>query len=343
MKSPSFGELCKHLATEGGGFTLWTGAGASIAASGGTLPGWGDLVSDLGGIDEGGDFPDRLERLSQKLTHRRFRRELRERLIASTNPTAFDHENLLDQAVIAARAGALVSFNIEFFAASAHCLMRGTETFLPRTFRQRTPFAVNLSVSTNSGLVGAPIYFPHGLLLEGSVVLTRSEYDRHVGSLAMTTAVHLCIGGDLVILGMSLADAYLRAAILQNRQWLRSVYWLGEVSSFQFHEWARVADVTCVQADNSDVWSQMAAAMVGADTGGMLRQWRDARRDHLPEFTQSLTNHVSQFAARLDEKTHALLLKGASRDDLRTLADFYVDTGHPLPGELVAAVQDDQQ
>jgi hypothetical protein len=65
---------------------------------------------------------------------------------------------------------------------------------------------------------------PHGLLdIDGNRVITKSEYLAHGMSLAVGTAVNLCLGGDLLILGMSLDDVYLRDAILLHRRWIRDV------------------------------------------------------------------------------------------------------------------------
>jgi hypothetical protein len=224
----TFNDLCSYLAHDGGGFTLWVGAGAAIAASAGRSPGWQALVDSIAssaGIPapagEGNDYPSRLELLSSAVEHARFRKELRIRLMTNVPATSVDIDNAMHQATIATRAGALVSFNIDLVSGFLLSLLGGGTTFVPRTLRERSDFAINITASTNPGTVGKPVYFPHGLLLEGNVVITRSEYDRHVGSLAMTTAVHLCIGTDLVIVGTSLDDRYLRDAVLPTcaRSW----------------------------------------------------------------------------------------------------------------------------
>lgn len=343
MRRQSFDQLCDYLANDGGGFTLWCGAGASVAATRGALPTWNKLASTLGEteVDCDGDFPDRLERLSQTLGHRCFRKHLRNELIDRVGAEVFDHENLLQQAVIGARAGALVSFNIELFSATALTLLRAGQSFVPRTFRPQRTSSVKPIVTTDPGLISSPVYFPHGLLLEGNVVLTRSEYDRHVGSVAMTTAVHLCIGGDLVVVGMSLADAYLRDALLQNRAWLRNIFWIGETETFQFREWARVAEVTCVDVPNGEVWSRLARAILAADDGGTLTQWATARRDELPSFVDSLIQHQADFSMRLGDKSRELLSENHNEDVLQAFAQYCVDTGHDVPVELAAAINEE--
>lgn len=341
----SFDRVCQRLATVGGGFTLWLGAGASVAATRATLPTWHALVADLSATPTDGDFPDRLERLSQELTHAEFRKQLRLRLLGSVDVSSFDCDNLVQQAVIAARAGALVSFNIEFLSAAALCLLRGGENFLPRTLEERSPFGVDVTSDTRPGIVGSPIYFPHGLLLKGNTVLTKSEYDRHCASFAMATAVHLCIGADLLILGMSLDDSYLRDAILQNRRWIRDVLWIGERDRFRHTEWARVAHVTCVDAPNADVWSRLNSAILDSDEGEKtLTKWAEGRRGQLTGFINSVLEHRDSFPVRLQTKAQTLLAEGACpMAKAAMLADFCVATGHDVPSDLAQYLADNEE
>lgn len=95
--------------------------------------------------------------------------------------------------------------------------------------------------------------------------MTESEYKIHGMSLAVSTAVSLCLGGDLVILGMSLGDRYLRDAILQQRRWFRQVFWVAR--TFEHLEWARTASVHCVEIDYSRLWAGLAEAILDASQG----------------------------------------------------------------------------
>ena len=87
-------------------------------------------------------------------------------------------------------------------------------------------------------------------------------------SLAVGTAVSLCLGGDLLIVGMSLDDAYLREAILRHRRWIRDVFWVD--ARFDHHEWARVANVHCVHASYQDIWAGLSQAHLEHDSRGEL-------------------------------------------------------------------------
>ncbi|WP_437545647.1 hypothetical protein WME97_40060 [Sorangium sp. So ce367] len=275
----SFDGLCEKLATTAGGFTVWLGAGASMAVTGGATPTWTTLVDQLWQVSGGRpserfpDMPQELERLASKLGHRQFRRLLRQLLVESIQPGRLSPEVLAAQAVIAGRAGSIVSFNIEPHTASPLPAARGGGTLLLRTFLGKSPVTPYPKIDTAPGLISTPIYFPHGLLRMGNVVMTESEYMRHRGSIAVTTAVHLAIGGDLLILGMSMADRYLREALLANRDWLGEIYWTG--TTFPFSEWARVTRVTTIEVEHARLWTGLADAFMTHDTSGRLKEARD--------------------------------------------------------------------
>lgn len=272
-----FQELAHHLATDGGGFCLWVGAGASIAVTNGRTPGWHDLIRGIATSYEvnapsspPSDMPQLLEELSQRIGHAAFRKELRARLVEAAESAEFDLEVIVSQAMIGARASALVSFNIEQLTSIPFVSSRNGTTFVGRTLRERSQFALEVAITTQPGITSPPVYFPHGLLIQGNVVMTKSEYDKHMGSLAVATAVHLSVGGDLVIIGMSLGDPYLRDAILQNRRWLRRVYWLGEANDYS--EWSRVAEVTFVEVPHTEVWTRLGRTILHADQTGELKK-----------------------------------------------------------------------
>ncbi len=262
-----FDAFCDRIATKEGGFTLWVGAGAAHALKR-RVPLWGQLVEEL--VDEAfweesveerieeklalsdRDIPGRLEAISSRIGHAKFRRFLFEKLfVPFLDLSDVDIEVALAQAAVGTRAATIVSFNVEPMSALPFCMLSGG--MVVRTFARRDPFRAGMRFPTEPGQVGRPVYFPHGLLHAGELVMTESEYAKHRGSLAVATAVHLAIGSDLVVLGMSLEDAYLRAAILDNREWLHRIYWLGPACPAP--EWFRVADVTHVRIGFADLWS----------------------------------------------------------------------------------------
>jgi len=230
MKELSFDKLCELLATSRGGYTLWIGAGAAKALCP-KAPTWRELSEGIRGKAgappeewKGWEFPRQLEWLASKLGHQVFRAELRKALVEPMVTQPLDEDVIRAQAMIGLRAGPIVSFNVEMVSSFAFASAHGG-CFIARPYQSRWQH----SVGTNSvpGLAGLPVFFPHGLLdVYGECVITQSEYDRHEMSLAFRTAVGLCLGGDLLILGMSLSDPYLRRGILENRRWIRDVFWV---------------------------------------------------------------------------------------------------------------------
>jgi hypothetical protein len=273
MRELSFQKLCEFLATTHGGYTVWFGAGVGIAMTRGAAPSWKSLISgltvetDLPADWTARDYPSRLDWIASQKGHRAFRAALRRAVVEPMLAAEIEPQVVKDMAVIGLRAGALVSFNIEIVSAIPLSVGRGG-SFVPRAYRRPEAESM-LKPWTGGGVVGSAVFFPHGILdLEGNCVITKSEYDAHRMSLAVGTAVNLCLGGDLLIVGMSLDDAYLRDAILQHRRWIRDVFWVD--SRFQHEEWARVANVHCVRASYGEIWSEIATAHIAHDSRGEL-------------------------------------------------------------------------
>lgn len=333
----NFTQLCEFLATKGGGYTLWVGAGASIALTGRT-PSWKKLVHDLVMERTGKrrprawaslDYPDKLEWISGKIGHEEFRKELRQRLIEPIMSGPVNRDMLVYQALIGARASNVVSFNIEVATTACFGLGHGG-SFAARTYfdgARRAP-----TWTTEPGTTSVPVYFPHGLLdTEGNCVMTRSEYTRHGMSLAVSTAVSLCLGGDLLILGMSMGDSYLRDAILRQREWIRNIYWVGKW--FDYGEWAHVAGVKCVRAEYDEMWSGIADAHVRHST--------ELQR-HRPFFESRLPTVYDGLVARVKARDDAAIAQAETcasnpNADPRELLHYerlLVDMGLAVPKSL---------
>ena len=284
-----FQSVCEALATKHTGFSLWLGAGVARAATGGKTPGWGKLVEELlaessgngssaaAARNEQADFPDRLEGLSEAIGHRRFRRALREQLVQPVRRENMDLEVIEEMAIVGARASAIVSFNLEEATAIPFTFTRGMGASCMRVFTERVSYRANVERAPSPGPVSLPVYFPHGLLSHGRVVLTRSEYDELQAGIAMTTAVHVALGSDLVILGMSLDDAYLRSVLMHHRRWLGEIFWIDE--SFKHEEWARVAHVTMVSAPHREIWRGLANSFVTHDASGDFAKIRQKAKE----------------------------------------------------------------
>jgi hypothetical protein len=345
----SFEELCQRLATDAGGYTLWIGAGASIASTRGRTPGWNNLISEIRaayGFPElptaqraqvrlpRSDMPDQLEFIASKIGHPAFRKELRKRLVESFSMDDIDIDVIAAQAIIGARASAIVSFNIELFSGLSFIAARGGTSVIVRTFRERREFGVVSSYTVHPGLVSTPIYFPHGLLDQANLVITKSEYDKHRGSLAVTTAVHLCLGGDLVILGMSLADEYLRRAILKNRRWIRDVYWIGAECSQV--EWARVAEVTFVKTPHDVMWRELARCIIDHDSSDTLRKQEDELRKSFPDWMSRVMASSRRIQEQLENHAKRLLKERPALPPAKIIefARLCIDLGLEIPKQI---------
>jgi hypothetical protein len=331
----SFDDLCPYLATKGGGYTLWVGAGASIAATKGATLGWNDLVENLAvardiELPRSEDMPGQLEVLSNKLGHAMFRKELRARLVTPITIDQLDFDVLIQQAIIGARASAVVSFNIESITAMAFTFGRPGARTLPRTYLDHHD-QVGLLPATDPGPLAPPAYAPHGLLdVYGNCVMTKSEYLKHKMSLAVGTAVQFCLGGDLLILGMSMSDGYLQEALIANRRWIKDIYWI--TGKCEHPEWARVADVTVVQADHSRVWKGIAGSHVDAGPVGDWSQIQDSLSTQLKPPLATFLETVHGMQARLDDAGALLVAdKRYGADAVSQFARRCEDLGLEVP------------
>jgi hypothetical protein len=333
----NFDDVCKKLATTQGGFTLWIGAGASIALTDGETPTWANLVHDLANKDKIStvgltnlDMPEQLEILSQHMGHANFRKELKQKLYDPIQTDIINIDVYAAQTVIGLRAESIVSFNIELLSsvpfASGYPGPMQTRTFLEGNR--------NLVIEDRSeaGAVGKTIYFPHGQLFIGNIVMTKSEYDKHLGGFAVSTATHLAIGGNLVILGMSLSDSYLRDAIMKNRQWIHNIYWFGSDANFQ--EWARVSKVSIVKVPHDQLWRGMSKFFIDEDTSGKLKEAYDnaitsGKKDFQTEieWNQKLIPYMCE--------TRKKNLQNYVDKDLRPFVQYLIDSGEDVPDFLI--------
>ena len=173
MRDLPFPKLCDFLATTHGGYTIWFGAGVGIAQTRGAAPSWGSMLSglttevDLPPQWPALDYPGRLDWIASRRGHREFRGALRRAIVQPMLSADMDAQVVKDMAVVGLRAGALVSFNVEMVSAIPFSVGRGG-SFVARSYRR--PESESLFRSwTGGGVVGAAVFFPHGLLnLEGN-------------------------------------------------------------------------------------------------------------------------------------------------------------------------------
>jgi hypothetical protein len=146
----------------------------------------------------------------------------------------------------------------------------------------------------------------------------------------------LCLGGDLVIIGMSLADEYLRQAIVRYRRWMRRILWFGNERLHD--EWARVAGVTFVEAPHQTVWKGLAARFIERDPSGALRAHADKMREDLPSDLRRLIGRFSEIPAHLESHAQTILRQSPPLGPAKVVqfAQLCVDMGCDIPGSIVS-------
>jgi hypothetical protein len=163
--------------------------------------------------------------------------------------------------------------------------------------------------------------------------MTASEYRLHEMSLAARVAVSLCLGGDLLILGMSLGDKYLRDALLENRNWIRDIYWV--TNSNAYRTWARTVDVTVVQASHTEMWSTLASTIIAKDAERVLEKRLDSFKQRLRPAVESVQRGQREYPGIFEEEARRRLPwvrgypKGAAE-----LAGRFEDLGYHVPDWL---------
>lgn len=278
MSDLTFERLCKLLATTHGGYTVWLGAGAGAALTHGKCPSWSVLVETLAGERDKPqnwmalDYPARLDWIAGVMGHASFRKALRGAIIDPMISADLNKDVAAHMGLIGTRAGTVVSFNIDTVSAVPIAAALGG-SFVPRAYRStgygESP--TGFQQFTNGGIVCKPVYFPHGVLdTSGDCVITESEYLSHSMSLAVTTAINQCLGGDLLILGMSLGDRYLREALVRHRHSIREIFWV--TNSTEHGSWARGARVHKIPAKHEAIWSGIANSSLEHDNNGELRK-----------------------------------------------------------------------
>jgi len=339
MPPADFATVCRLLATEAGGYTLWVGAGAAKAVA--SVPTWAELTDGLLAESTSAtpehwstlEMPGRLEYLSNELGHARFRMRLRERLLVPMCQPPFDWATAVHQAMIGSRASAVVCFNLDRISGMLFGMGHGGNVAI-RTYLPPRRQIVRVEVPTQTGLMSCPVYFPHGLIDEGNCVMTASEYVLHRMTMAAQISVSLCLGGDLLVLGMSLADRYLRDALIEHRAFIRDVYWV--TNSDTYRSWARTAGVTIVRAGHCELWPALATTIAESDPE--LKQRRDILWKRLRPGVESVQSAQLQFPDKfVRAMTERLdMLIATTPDAAAEVARVFEDLGLQVPQAITA-------
>lgn len=234
-------------------YCLWVGAGVSkyIGIAGNVnIPDWSEittLIEAKAGLTSPAvsDFAERLEIAGRSLTTDEFDAFIREGLhykiclaIVLSAANQLKDPDVVPLfarrlAKLALKANPIVSFNLEIYSsillgtpcgpiAIRYLSGDPTARFVSRSYEPQ--FGARLYGTRFQRIV----YHPHGAIEQdaaGMYVMKRSQYDTHEGSLAFQLAIHNTFASNLVIVGMSLNDKYLRDQIQKHRRYIGEIIW----------------------------------------------------------------------------------------------------------------------
>lgn len=332
-----------------GNYCLWVGAGVTTqlaSASEGPLLGWETLVTELEHAieapphPEGSEYPDRLDFCLRRLGRLEFQRLVKvsiyDALVDRIVKAAKSHNKLADpipfQIEQIARLGMLanpiVNFNIEALTSEAlagpHCL---------RCFQAPTMPDLPLRIDRRRASSMFPegpqhvrnVYHPHGAIdITGLCVLTASEYQAHQGTLAYQIAVHQAFDSDLVIVGMSLDDYYLREQLGAFRGQIRKIIWFTDRQiepNSNLHYWIWRHEVSVIPVNWSVFWETVGQILPAPNKQEIAWRWisicMNASYATTPAFSRLLKAYQEHGMDRTRIAQHeiAIALRGSQIND----------------------------
>jgi hypothetical protein len=126
------------------------------------------------------------------------------------------------------------------------------------------------------------VYHPHGLATRESV-MTATQYRTNRQTLAFGLAIHAAFGNSLVIVGMSLDDAYLRRHIERFRASIDSIYWFNSGFSSKLLSWAAGLDINCVTSQWDAFWREWDRLPTDLDRHQLATAWHMAVSEAVEE------------------------------------------------------------
>lgn len=297
---------------------LWVGAGVGLqlANSEDGPPTWSNLVvameQDAGLVPPPAlEFSARLDAVLTKFGRIRFQRELRKRILIPLASSITEQwkindsappQNMRVLAQLGVLANPIVNFNVETLTSGA--VVAGTGPWNPIVFKPPVPDAMSSSSSTrhcNGRRHLRRVYHPHGALdTSGICVMSDREYRAMNGTLALQIAVHSAFGLDLVIVGMSLDDRYLREQLEQFRAQIRTVTWVTdqkfpEDEDNETRAWCYRSGITIEHVEWSAFWDAIEASSLPLPDPSWLRHdWLQLVRQAYRELGNPMTEGLSQ-------------------------------------------------
>lgn len=262
------------------GFCLWVGAGLGVQigdVGGQTIPSWGDLVANIEracGVenDPDLDFSDRLEVVRRSVGLHQFQRQLRLQSLVPTGRALLRLAErwlaegtippLLDQlSLIGSLASSIVNFNVE--SLSSQMLAASSPALKLKAFHP--PVAGSSGLRRHYSVARRPasgdaflnVFHPHGAIdVGGRSIITSRDYRSLDGTLGFQVAIHQAFMDNVLILGMSLEDGYLREQIAEFRPQMRAIYWVREAGWTSHRQWAEANDIqTIFLPSHADHWA----------------------------------------------------------------------------------------
>lgn len=280
------------------GYCLWVGAGIGVHASSAgneKVPTWAALAENLelaAELDHQSDLslPERLDLVLHALGRERFQRELRERiydplarsLLEAARTCGKNQADPIPREVrqlarLGARANPIVNFNVEPMTS---LLLGGAEPHAIRCFVPPVPGGSSLLSGvghrTQSERFNRSIYHPHGAVtVSGICVMTASEYRAMRGTLALQLAVHAAFQTDLVIVGMSLDDDYLREQLACFRDQIPFVWWFTvDAPRPDVEKWCLVNRIAVVRPESwSAFWEAVEVKLPTPEHLSIANNW----------------------------------------------------------------------
>ena len=281
------------------GYCLWVGNGVTAYLStigDDTVPMWSTLVKELGedvGINineyQNIDYPTMLKIIKREMKHKKFQQMLREKIndklsssIMQSVKKSLSTSNLVPiQATRLGKLGMLanpiINFNVETMTSWAIASPGGS--FKMNVFNPPIPNSTNnLYVSaskTSKDKYCRHVYHPHGAIdFYGTCVMTSDEYLSLNGTLALQVAVHSSFLNNLVIVGMSLEDDYLRKQIEIFRPYIKNIYYFTSNDEEKMNKWAHINDIEIIHNEWDDFWEKIVEKLPTPPRLEILETWK---------------------------------------------------------------------
>lgn len=276
------------------GYCLWVGAGVTKHLTQ-KAPLWNDLVNQL---EESANLPsnprasftERLEAVQKEIGRDSFQKQLRTNLFTpiadGVIELANNHSHPFTVPLCARQisslgmmATSIVNFNFEPITSILFTHL--DENFRIKALQPSDPRAVlaNASIRFKNTKDRAyrSIYHPHGNLdIYGLCVATTSDYTNLEKTLAYQLACHQAFEETLVIVGMSLEDAYLRQQITTFKSWISKIIWFVKKDSLskEIKEWVALNSITTVDVSNWEkFWELIEQKLPSPSKESSLHTW----------------------------------------------------------------------